>query len=143
MSPPEGFHFGVVDEDDALNLPAVTGFNVAVIHDRNHPYQTDLAMLARKNGEIAGIAGASKTCARLWQIGVEVSPEYRRLGLAAYLVNRLTVDVLARGDVPSYDAIASNLASQRVAHRAGYCIAWVSDWRCDFEGLEKVADGGA
>ncbi|MGE7828166.1 hypothetical protein [Paenibacillus sp. NPDC093718] len=36
------------------------------------------------------MAGASKTCTKLWQIGTEVLPKYRNLGLASYLVNRLT-----------------------------------------------------
>jgi predicted GNAT family acetyltransferase len=84
------------------------------------------------------VAGASKTCAKLWQIGVDVLPEYRNLGLAVYLVNSLTFEILERGYVPSYDAISSNLVSQRVAHRAGYYLVWVTDWRCNFEGLETV-----
>ncbi|WP_276311538.1 GNAT family N-acetyltransferase [Paenibacillus montanisoli] len=86
---------------------------------------------------MVGVAGASKTCAKLWQIGIEVLPEYRNLGLASYLVNRLTMEILERGEIPSYDVIASNIASQRVAHRLGYFPAWVSDWRCNFEGLEQ------
>jgi GNAT superfamily N-acetyltransferase len=138
MSPPGNFSFVLIEQDEVVNLLDVTRFNNAIIYDMNHPWQTDLAVLAKKDGGIVGAAGASKTCAKLWQIGIDVLPEYRNLGLASYLVNRLTFEILERGDVPSYDVIASNLASQRVAQRSGYFPAWVSDWRCNFEGLEAL-----
>lgn len=138
ISPPENFTFELVEQDEVVNLLNIKGFNEAIIYDRNHPYHTDLAVLAKKDGKIVGVAGASKTCAKLWQIGIDVLPEYRNFGLAVYLVNSITFEILERGYVPSYDTISSNLASQRVAHRAGYYVAWVSDWRCNFEGLESV-----
>lgn len=136
MSPPNFFSFEMIQREDVVSLFDVTRFNEAIIYDTNLPWQTDLAVLAKQDGEIVGVAGASKTCAKLWQIGIEVLPNYRNLGLASYLVNRLTLEILERGEIPSYDAIASNLASQRVAHRLGYFPAWVTDWRCNFEGLE-------
>lgn len=115
----------------------VTSFSNALIYDTNLPWQTELAVLAKQDGEIVGVAGASKTCEKLWQIGIDVLPAYHNLGLASYLVNRLTFEILERGEVPGYDVIASNLASQRVAQRSGYLPAWVSDWRCNFEGFES------
>ncbi|WP_223292249.1 GNAT family N-acetyltransferase [Salipaludibacillus neizhouensis] len=136
ISPLEIFSFELIEQDKVVKLLNGTEFKNAIIYDRNHPWQTDLAVLAKKDGEIVGVAGASKTCARLWQIGIDIFPEYRNFGLASYLVNRLTLEILERGDIPSYDVIASNIASQRVAQRSGYSPGWVSDWRCNFEGLE-------
>ncbi len=136
LSPPHGFSFEMVEHDEVGRLLDVKGFDNAIIYDTNHPYQTGLAVVAKKSGNIVAVSGASKTCAKLRQVGVDVLPQYRNYGLATYLVNRLTFEILERGHVPSYDAIASNLASQRVAHRAGYYVAWVSDWRCSFKGLE-------
>ncbi|MDQ8737880.1 GNAT family N-acetyltransferase [Paenibacillus sp. LHD-38] len=136
MSTPNFFSFELIKREEVVSLLDVTRFNNAIIYDTHLPWQTDLAVLAKQDGEIVGMAGASKTCAKLWQIGIEVLPEYRNLGLASYLVNRLTFEILERGEVPSYDVIASNLASQRVAQRSGYLPAWVSDWRCNFEGFE-------
>lgn len=135
ISPPDNFSFEMVEQDKVVNLLNIKGFDNAIIYDSNHPRRTDLAMLAKKDGEIVGMAGASKTGAKLLQIGIDILPEYRNFGLAVYLVNSLTFKILERGYVPCYDTIASNLASQRVAHRAGYYPAWVSDWRCNFEGL--------
>lgn len=139
LLPPAGFQFELIEDGQVVSLlPNTARFDNAIIYDRNHPYQTGLAVVAKAGGELVAVAGASKTCPRMWQIGVEVLPAYRSFGLATYLVNRLTLRILERGDVPSYDAIASNLASQRVAHRVGYCVAWVSDWRCSFVGLESA-----
>ncbi|WP_313886456.1 GNAT family N-acetyltransferase [Bacillus sp. SD088] len=134
--PTENFTFLLVEEDGVANLLEKTDFHNAIIYDTNLPWQTGMAMLAKKDGEIVGVAGASKTCEKLWQIGIDILPEYRNLGLAGYLVNKLTFAILERGDVPSYDVIASNLASQKVAQRSGYFPAWISDWRCNFDGLE-------
>lgn len=138
MAPPNFFTFELIKREEVVSrLFDVTRFNEAIIYDTNLPWQTDLAVLAKQDGEIVGVAGASKTCAKLWQIGVEVLPKYHNLGLASYLVNRLTFEILELGEIPSYDVIASNIASQRVAHQLGYFPAWVSDWRCNFEGLEQ------
>lgn len=136
VSPPKFFSFELIRQEEVVSLLDDTRFNEAIIYDTNLPWQTDLAVLAKQGGEIVGVAGASKTCAKLWQIGIEVLPKYRNLGLASYLVNRLTFEILERGEISGYDVIASNLASQRVAHRLGYYPAWVTDWRCNFEGLE-------
>ncbi|WNS46826.1 GNAT family N-acetyltransferase [Paenibacillus sp. MMS20-IR301] len=136
VTPPGSFTFELIRREEVVRLFDAARFNEAVIYDPELPWQTDLAMLAMQDGEIAGVAGASQTCAKLWQIGIEVLPQYRNMGLAGYLVNRLTYEILECGGIPSYDVIASNIASQRVAHRLGYFPAWVSDWRCNFEGLE-------
>ncbi|BFT72665.1 GNAT family N-acetyltransferase [Paenibacillus sp. P36] len=136
ISPPDFFSFEMMKREEVVRLFDDTRFNEAIIYDSNLPWQTDLAMLAKKDGKIVGVAGASKTCSKLWQIGIEVLPDYRNLGLASYLVNRLTFEILEQGEIPSYDVISSNIASQRVAYQLGYFPAWVSDWRCNFEGLE-------
>ena len=138
MSPLNFCSFELIKREEVARLFDITSFNEAIIYDTNLPWQTDLAVLAKQGGEIVGVAGASKTCAKLWQIGIEVLPKYRNLGLASYLVNRLTFEILERGEIPSYDVISSNIASQRVAQRSGYFPAWVSDWRCNFEGLEQT-----
>ncbi|MDQ0874243.1 GNAT superfamily N-acetyltransferase [Paenibacillus sp. V4I3] len=137
MTPPKLFSFELIKREEVFSLFDGTRFNEAIIFDRNLPWQTDLVMLAKQNGEIVGVAGASKTCAKMWQISEEVLPEYRNFGLASYLVNRLTFEILGRGEIPSYDCISSHIASQRVAHRVGYYPAWVTDWRVNFEGLES------
>ena len=141
IPPPAGFAFRLVEPDEVSRMLAVSGFGNALIYNPDHPYHTVLVMLAVEDGKIVGMAGACDVCARWRQIGVDVLPEYGGFGLASYLVNSLTLRVLRDGYVPAYGTISSNVASQRVAHRAGYYPAWVSDWRCDFRGLETRPSG--
>jgi GNAT superfamily N-acetyltransferase len=136
MSPPDHFLFEVVEKDDVPKLLGTEGLDNAIISDKNHPYQTVLVVVAKKDGKFVGMAGACNVCEKMWQIGIEVLPGYRHLGLATYLVNRLTFEVLDRGRVPTYDVISSNIASQRVAYRVGYYPAFVTDWRCNFKDFE-------
>src|SRR5690606_39415352 len=94
LSSPNFFSFEVIKREEVVSLLDVTSFNNAIIYDTNLPWQTELAVLAKKDGKIVGVAGASKTCAKLWQIGIDVLPDYRNLGLASYLVNKLTFEIL-------------------------------------------------
>ena len=41
-----------------------------------------VAVTGYVDGNIAGVAGASNDCDTMWQIGIDVLPEYRKLGVA-------------------------------------------------------------
>ena len=60
----------------------------------------------------------------MWQIGVDVLPEYRRQGIACALTSRLAVEILERGKVPFYCAAWSNIRSVRNAVKSGFRPAW-------------------
>jgi GNAT superfamily N-acetyltransferase len=132
----DGFAYEIVEQSEIPLLYRHEGFRNAVQYDVNHPRPDILVMLAKKDGRIAGMAGASSDCAMMWQVGMDVLPEYRNHGLATYLVNRLTLEILERGYVPYFGTASSNIASQRVAHRAGYFPAWVCAYKGKFDGLE-------
>lgn len=140
LEPPDGFVFETAERDTIPALYQFGGFRNALQYDVNHPRPDVLALLAKKDGRLAGMAGASADCARMWQIGMDVLPEYRGNGIAAYIVNRLTLEILERGYVPYYGTASSNIASQRVAHRAGYYPAWISAYRGDFDGFDIKGD---
>jgi len=133
---PDGFVYEMVEQRDIPALYQFEGFHNAVQYDVNHPRPDVLATLAKKDGHIIGMAGASNDCAMMWQVGMDVLPEYRNFGLAAYLVSWLTFEILKRGYVPYYGTASSNIASQRVAHRVGYYPAWVCAYKGKFDGLE-------
>ena len=133
---PDGFVYEMVEQRDIPVLYQFEGFHNAVQYDVNHPRPDVLVTLAKKDGHIIGMAGACDDCAMMWQVGMDVLPEYRNFGLASYLVNWLTLEILKRGFVPYYGTASSNIASQRVAHRAGYYPAWVCAYKGKFDGLE-------
>lgn len=74
---------------------------------------------------LIGLAGCSADCDDMWQIGVDVLPEYRKQGVAAALTSRLALKCLERGKVPFYCCAWSNIASARNAIRSGFRPAWV------------------
>lgn len=75
--------------------------------------------------KLVGLAGCSADCERMWQIGVDVLPEYRKRGIAAAITSRLAVEILKRGKVPFYCSAWSNIRSVRTAVKCGFIPAWV------------------
>ncbi len=84
-----------------------------------------LAVAAYDGDKIIGLAGCSADCDTMWQIGVDVLPEYRRQGIATALTSRLALEIIERGKVPFYCAAWSNLRSVRNAISSGFKPAWV------------------
>lgn len=84
-----------------------------------------LGVGAFDNGRLVGLAGCSADCDAMWQIGVDVLPEYRRQGVASALTSRLACEILERGRTPFYCAAWSNIRSVRNAIKSGFRPAWV------------------
>lgn len=84
-----------------------------------------LGVGAYEQDRLVGLAACSADCETMWQIGVDVLPEYRRAGIAAALVSRLTLEILKRGKVPFYCAAWSNIKSVRTAIKCGFRPTWV------------------
>ena len=136
ISSPCGFDYEIVEKADIPPLYQYDSYHYAMQYDVNHPRPDVLVALAKKNDLIVGLAGASADCEKMWQIGIDVLPGYRNYGIAAYLVNKLTLEILERGFIPYYGTASSNVASQRVAHRACYYPAWVCAYRGNFDEYE-------
>ena len=84
-----------------------------------------LGVGAYDKGKLIGLAGCSADCDTMWQIGIDVLPEYRRQGIASALTSRLAIEILERGKVPFYCAAWSNVKSVRNAIKSGFRPAWV------------------
>ena len=89
--------------------------------------ELDVLGVGAYDGEkLVGLAGCSADCRDMWQIGVNVLPEYRRRGIASAMTSRLALEILARGKVPFYCAAWCNLKSVRNAIKCGFRPAWVT-----------------
>ena len=141
ISPPVGFDYEIVERDNIPALYEIKGFENAIGYDINHPRPDMQAWLAKKDGKIVGMAGCSADCARMWQVGIDVLPDYRNHNLAVYLVTQLTLEILSRGYVPYYSTSVSNIASQRVAYRSGYAPVWTCAYKGKFDGFETAPVG--
>lgn len=84
-----------------------------------------LAVGAFEKNKLVGLAGCSADCNTMWQIGVDVLPQYRRKGIASALTSRLACEILKNGKIPFYCAAWSNLKSVRNAIKSGFLPAWV------------------
>ena len=133
---PAGFSYELVERKDIPALYHLQGFENSIGNGSGYPRPDALAVIAKAGNAIVGMAGASEDCATMWQVGMDVLPDYRNRGLAAYLVNRLTLEILHRGRGPYYGTSSANIASQRTAHRAGYYPAWVCSYKGRFEGYD-------
>ena len=136
LDSPDGFVYEIVEKKDIPPIYQFEGFRNALGYDINHPRPDMLAVVAKTGGNIVGIAGTSADCEKMWQVGMDVLPDYRNRGLAAYLVNRLTLEIIEREFVPYYGTSSANIASQRVAHRAGYYPAWCCAYKGKFSGFD-------
>ena len=97
-----------------------------------------LAVGAFDKGKLIGLAGASKDCEMMYQIGVDVLPAYRRNGVASAVTSRLALEILNLGKVPFYCAAWSNIKSVRNAIKSGFRPAWVELTARSFDFVEKM-----
>ena len=95
----------------------------ALCSDRKH--LDVLGVGAYDNARQVGFAACSADCDKMWQIGVDVLPEYRQKGIASSLTSRLAREILERGKVPFYCSAWSNIRSARNAAKSGFIPAWV------------------
>lgn len=84
-----------------------------------------LAVAAYDKNKLIGLAGCSADCESMWQIGIDVLPEYRRKNIASALTSRLALETIYQGKVPFYCAAWSNIRSVRNAIKSGFKPAWV------------------
>ncbi len=95
----------------------------ALCEKRKH---LDILGVGAYDGEkLIGLAGCSMDCESMWQIGVDVLPEYRGQRIAPAVTSRLAMEILERGKVPFYCAAWSNIRSVRNAIRSGFRPSWV------------------
>lgn len=95
----------------------------ALCEDRK---QLDILGIGAYDGNtLVGLAACSADCKDMWQIGVDVLPEYRRQGIASALTSALAKEIISRNKVPFYCTAWSNVRSVRNAIKSGFVPAWV------------------
>ena len=116
------YELRILYQEDFAEL-YVDEWSNALSMDRKH--LDVLGVGAYDNGRLIGLAACSADCDTMWQIGVDILPEYRRKGIATALTSKLAMEILARGKVPFYCAAWSNIKSVRNAIASGFHPAWV------------------
>ena len=94
----------------------------ALCADRKH---LDVLGVGAYDGDkLVGLVGCSADADKMWQIGVDVLPEYRRKGIASALTSKLALEILDRDMIPFYCTAWSNIRSVRNAFKSGFIPAW-------------------
>ena len=117
-----GYELHVLHKEDFADLYTEQWGNCLTFHDKERDM---LAVGAYDNDVLIGLAGCSADCEMMYQIGVDVLPQYRRKGIASTVTSRLALEVLKMGKVPFYCAAWSNIKSVRNAIKSGFHPAWV------------------
>ena len=108
------------DQFEELYLPK---WSNALCRDRK---ELDVLGVGAYDGnKLIGLAGCSADAKEMWQIGVDVLPEYRRRGIASAITSKLAIEILARNKVPFYCSAWSNIRSVRNGIKSGFIPAWV------------------
>ncbi len=84
-----------------------------------------LGVGAYDGAKLVGLAGCSADAAQMWQIGIDVLPEYRRKGIASALTSKIAVEIIKRGKVPFYCSAWSNIRSVGNAIKSGFTPSWI------------------
>ena len=95
----------------------------ALCRDRKH--LDVLGVGAYDGAKLIGLAGCSADAEEMWQIGVDVLPEFRKKGIASAITSRLAMEIVERDKVPFYCSAWSNIRSVRNAIKCGFLPAWV------------------
>ena len=117
-----GYELRVLHKEDFADLYVKQWSNCLTFRDRERDL---LAVGAYDYDKLIGLAGCSSDCEMMYQIGVDVLPEYRRKGIASAVTSKLAIEILAQGKVPFYCAAWSNIKSVRNAVKSGFRPAWV------------------
>ncbi len=128
------YEYFYLEGNEINKLREIKGFNNSLEFDECGNASTAIVFFAMKDGEIIGLAGASKEYNNMWEMGIDVQGNYRTGGLATVLVNHLMHKILSKNILPIYCASSSNIASQAVAHRAGLIPYWISTYKNILDG---------
>lgn len=110
------------EHDDILQFENDCRFEEAFAFDEQRP--DVLAVAALDGDNIMGMAGASADSDTMWQIGIDVLPQYRGRGVGTKLVSLLKNEILRRGKIPFYGTVESHFHSQNIALNAGFFPCW-------------------
>ena len=117
-----GFNTRILEQRDFAEL-YIPEWSNALCADRK---ELDVLGIGAYDGDkLIGLAGCSADCDTMWQIGVDVLPDYRKRGIGSVLTSLLALETLKRDRVPFYCCAWSNIRSAKNAIKSGFVPAWV------------------
>jgi len=121
---PTGFTLELFERERMAEVYRFVGFTHSLSYRLDHPCPDMIAVAAWHKGRVVGMAGVGADSDQLWQIGVDVAPQYQGKGLGKAMVSRATGAALEQGKVPYYATSITNIRSGNTARSVGYHLAW-------------------
>jgi GNAT superfamily N-acetyltransferase len=118
------YEMKILQAEDYSRLYGKTEWGNAIGSGRRR-HQDRIAIGAYDGTKLIGLAGSSADCDTMWQVGVDVLPEYRRKGIASSLVTNLTVEILNMRFLPYSGYRWANVRSQKTQLAIGFKPTWV------------------
>jgi len=75
--------------------------------------------------KLVGLVGSEESCESMWQMGIDVLPDYRGKGVAKALLAKLALEILNVGIVPFGGNRWANVRSLKTQLSCGFKPAWV------------------
>ncbi len=128
---PSGTDMELLYGSQVRELYRYPGFDNALGYHADDTQPDVVAVAARSNGQVVGVAGVSADSDVIWQIGVDVQAAYQQRGIGRAMVSRATEAVFKAGRVPHYGYAVANLPSARLVLSLGYWPAWIEVYARD------------
>lgn len=119
------FTIQLIENKELESLYLNNHFSMALCGTTQGKRHDVMASICIIDNQIVGVAGCTNDSEEMWQIGVDVLPQYRNKGIGTALVVHLKNNIIKRGKCPFYCCAWSNLASKRLARKAGFVEAWM------------------
>ncbi len=120
-----GYTIQLFCKNEIEELYSKCDFPLALCGTTKGRRRDELALACIIDGGVVGVAACTNDSDTMWQIGVEINEKYQKKGIGTILVQELKNEILKLGKVPFYCCAWSNLASKRLARKAGFVDAWV------------------
>ncbi|MBO7357439.1 MAG: GNAT family N-acetyltransferase [Lachnospiraceae bacterium] len=110
------------DEKEIALIKDKNPFHNALCYSKTQP--DVIAVSSFESEKEIAMAGASRDGEYLYQIGIDVLPEYRGRGLAVSLVTELKQHLLSEGKTPFYGTSEGHSLSRMVGVKSGFIPAF-------------------
>lgn len=115
-------------KEDINKLSIPKSFDNSIILNENNECISDIVYVAYDNNKIVGCCGAIQLIEGIFEMGIDVLPEYQNQGLATLLTTNLRLIIQEIGIIPVWRSSITNIGSQAVAQKSGFVPLYVSSF---------------
>lgn len=108
----------ILDEKELLNFKGDDRFKNALEFSKKRPDMLGVGLY--KDNELTALAAASRDSDTMWQIGINVLPDFKHTGAGTAAVNILKEEIIKKGILPFYGTVESHIASSKIALKCGF-----------------------